>query len=71
MKTSAPHPFARGAPLALAAFLMLAAFVAALVDLAPVRAEDGEITGIDWLHDLDAARAKARKTGRPILAVFR
>ncbi len=39
--------------------------------LSPARAEDGEIAGIDWLHDLDAARAKARETGRPILAVFR
>ena len=49
----------------------LVALVGALLDGAPVAAEDGEIAGIDWLTDLDTARAKAQETGRPILAVFR
>ncbi|MDJ0522096.1 MAG: hypothetical protein QNJ90_08495 [Planctomycetota bacterium] len=33
--------------------------------------EDGESAGVTWLTDLDAARAAARETGRPIVAVFR
>lgn len=49
----------------------LVALVGALLDGVPVAAEDGEVAGIDWLTDLDTARAKARETGRPILAVFR
>ena len=47
------------------------ALLGALLSGASATAEDGEIAGIDWLTDLDAARAKARETGRPILAVFR
>ncbi|MHC4958447.1 MAG: hypothetical protein ACYTGN_08715 [Planctomycetota bacterium] len=27
--------------------------------------------GVDWMTDLDKARALARKTNRPMLAVFR
>ena len=36
----------------------------------PVDAEDGLAPGY-WYLDLGTARAVARKTGRPILAVFR
>ncbi len=36
----------------------------------PATAEVGPV-GILWRADLDAARAEARKTGRPLLAVFR
>jgi hypothetical protein len=61
------------------AFLFLAALLAAFavwLDAAPVRADDDasddkEIAGVEWLTDLDVARAKARETGRPLLAVFR
>ncbi len=37
----------------------------------PATAEERGTPSIDWLLDLDEARAKARETGRPILAVFR
>jgi hypothetical protein len=61
------------------AFLFLAVLLAALTvwtDPAPVRADDDgsddkEVAGVEWLTDLDVARAKARETGRPLLAVFR
>ena len=49
----------------------LLALASALLAGVPVAAEDGEIAGVDWLTDVEAARAKARETGRPILAVFR
>jgi hypothetical protein len=44
---------------------------ALLAEIGPVGADDDEIQGVTWLTDLDAARAESRKTGRPILAVFR
>ena len=56
-----------------AVVLMLLLVFAAGFDIAtspPADAEE-EIAGVEWLTDLDAARAKARKTGRPLLAVFR
>jgi len=55
----------------LAVLVVGGALAGAPAVLSPARAEDGEIAGIDWMHDLDAARAKAREAGRPILAVFR
>lgn len=36
-----------------------------------VSADEGEIGGIDWMTDLDAARAQAKEEGRPLLVVFR
>ncbi len=48
----------------LLALLLVLSFSAA------VPAEE-EIAGVEWLTDLDDARAKARESGRPILAVFR
>ena len=56
--------------LAVLVLLALAVALGALLAPEPVLAEE-EIAGVEWLTDLDAARAKARKSGRPILAVFR
>lgn len=42
---------------------------AALV--ATVAAQDELTQGIDWRDDLAAARAEAKRTGKPLLAVFR
>ena len=39
--------------------------------LAPAAADEGEIAGIDWKTDLDAARSEAETSGRPLLVVFR
>lgn len=39
--------------------------------MSPANADEGEIAGIDWRTDLDAARAEARTSGRPLLVVFR
>ncbi len=57
--------------------LRLAAGLAALGAAAWVAGQGAQATaevgpvGILWRTDLDAARAEARKTGRPLLAVFR
>ena len=48
----------------------LTAAAAAPLDLEPAAAEEGGASPVRWLGDLDAARAEARKTGKPILAVF-
>ncbi len=42
--------------------------VAALVLVAPSRAQDEEIA---WVTDLDAARRSARAEGKPLFLVFR
>ena len=44
---------------------------AGLLALPPAGAEEGEIAGIDWMTDLDAAREQAGKEDRPLLVVFR
>ncbi len=56
-----------------AVVLLLLLVFAAGFDVATTPSADAEeeIAGVEWLTDLDAARAKARKTGRPLLAVFR
>ena len=46
--------------------LSAAAFAMLAVLAAPKPQED-----FDWMSNLDAARAKARKEGRPLLVVFR
>lgn len=45
--------------------------VACVAGFGPASAEEGEIAGIDWRTDLDAARAEAAEKGRPLLVVFR
>ncbi len=50
--------------------LGLIVLVGAVVGAPPASGEE-EIQGVTWLTDLDAARAEARTTGRPILIVFR
>lgn len=70
------------AAFSLAAVLILAALVVGITGLAfgwflvggavSIAGADEKATeGVTWLTDIDAARAEARKTGRPILAVFR
>ena len=52
------------------AALMLGA-AAWIAGQSPQATAEVEPVGILWRADLEAARAEARKTGRPLLAVFR
>ncbi len=63
----------RSSATAILVLLVLVAGLAVWLEPAPVIADDegAEIAGVEWLTDLDVARAKARESGRPILAVFR
>ncbi|KAF0244903.1 MAG: hypothetical protein FD180_2124 [Planctomycetota bacterium] len=47
------------------------ALAASLLALAFVRPVSGDGEDFPWLTDLAAARAEARKSGRPMLVVFR
>jgi hypothetical protein len=44
--------------------------LAALSLLAALQVQDGP-PAIDWQLDLEAARARARRAGKPLLVVFR
>ena len=54
--------------------LVLTATAALFATAGPMQAQDHapvKLSGLDWRTDLEAARAEANKTGRPIFAVFR